>query len=150
MLFRIHFLICSDSMTINFLWIMQTLMPFTLVVSEYRYHISFPRNLPFYKWCGTKVAHCTRRVNILKLDPTLPDCSDHSDPHCRDVDYSVSSGAILRMRQISLVVKKPAFCICGNKDADQLRSNCAADQRLCFRYMDSTIPLLSKSKIASL
>ena len=43
-------------------------------------------------------------------------------------------------------MRKPAFCICGNKDADQLRSNCAADQRLCFRYMDSTIPLLSKSE----
>ena len=27
---------------------------------------------------------------------------------------------------------KPDFCICENKDADQLRSNCAADQRLCF------------------
>ena len=41
------------------------------------------------------------------------------------------------------------FCICENKDADQLRSNCAADQRLCFRYMYSTIILLSKSEISS-
>ena len=39
---------------------------------------------------------------------------------------------------------EPAVCICENKDADQLRSNCAADQRLCFRYKDSTIPLLFK------
>ena len=31
----------------------------------------------------------------------------------------------------------------------QLISNCAADQCLCFRYMDSTIPLLSKSEISS-
>ena len=45
---------------------------------------------------------------------------------------------------------EPAFCICENKDADQLRSNCAADQRLCFRYTDSTIPLLPKSEIPSL
>ena len=29
-------------------------------------------------------------------------------------------------------------------------SNCEADQRLCFRSTDSTIPLLSKSKISSL
>ena len=29
-------------------------------------------------------------------------------------------------------------------------SNCEADQRLCFCYTDSTIPLLSKSKICSL
>ena len=46
--------------------------------------------------------------------------------------------------------EKPAFCICENKDADQLRGNREADQRLCFRYIDSTIPLLSKSEISSL
>ena len=45
---------------------------------------------------------------------------------------------------------KPTICIGENKGADQLRSNCEADQRLCFRYTDSTIPLLSKSKISSL
>ena len=45
---------------------------------------------------------------------------------------------------------KPAFCICENKDADQLRSNCATDQRLCFRYMDSAISLLSKAEMSSL
>ena len=33
---------------------------------------------------------------------------------------------------------------------DQLRSNCAADQRLCFRYADSTIPLLPKFEISTL
>ena len=36
-----------------------------------------------------------------------------------------------------------------NKGADQLRSNCEADQRLCFRYMDSAIPLLLKFEISS-
>ena len=51
---------------------------------------------------------------------------------------------------MNLVVRKPAFCLCENKDADQLRSNCAADQRFCFRHIDSTIPLLSKSEISSL
>ena len=45
---------------------------------------------------------------------------------------------------------KPTICICENKGADQLPGNREADQRLCFRYMDSTIPLLSKSKISSL
>ena len=44
--------------------------------------------------------------------------------------------------KLSHVVRKPAFCICENKDADQLCSNCTADQRLCFRYMDSTIQSL--------
>ena len=43
----------------------------------------------------------------------------------------------------------PDFCICENKDADQLRGNREADQRLCFRYIDSRIPLLSKSEIKS-
>ena len=33
-------------------------------------------------------------------------------------------------------MRKPAFCICKNKDADQLRGNREADQRLCFRYSD--------------
>ena len=36
------------------------------------------------------------------------------------------------------VMRKLTFCICKNKGADQLRSNCEADQRFCFRYMDST------------
>ena len=46
--------------------------------------------------------------------------------------------------------EKTYFCICENKDADQLRGNRKADQRLCFHYIDSTIPLLSKSEISSL
>ena len=29
-------------------------------------------------------------------------------------------------------MRKPDFCICENKDADQLRGNREADQRLCF------------------
>ena len=47
-------------------------------------------------------------------------------------------------------VRKPDFCICENKDADQLHGNREADQHLCFRYTDSTIPLLSKSEISNL
>ena len=46
----------------------------------------------------------------------------------------------LTVHNLSRVVRKPAFCIFENKDADQ-------DQRLCFRYTDSTIPLLPKSEI---
>ena len=47
-------------------------------------------------------------------------------------------------------MRKPDFCLCENKDADQLRGNREADQRLCFRYTDSTIPLLPKYKISRL
>ena len=42
------------------------------------------------------------------------------------------------------------FCICKNKDADQLCGNREADQRLCFRYTDRTIPLLPKNEITRL
>ena len=47
-------------------------------------------------------------------------------------------------------MRKPTFDICENKDADQLRGYPEADKRLCFRYIDSAIPLLSKSEISSL
>ena len=47
-------------------------------------------------------------------------------------------------------MRKPDFCLGENKGADQLRSNCEADQRLCFRYSDSIIPLLFIGKISSL
>ena len=51
---------------------------------------------------------------------------------------------------MSRVMRKPAFLICENKDVDKLRGDREADQRLCFRYIDSTIPLLSKSEISIL
>ena len=38
-------------------------------------------------------------------------------------------------KNMSLVVRKSAFCICENKHADQLRGNREADQRLCFRSL---------------
>ena len=53
------------------------------------------------------------------------------------------------IEHMSRVVRKPAFCICENKDADQLRGKREADQRLCFRYTDSTIPPLPKYEISS-
>ena len=43
---------------------------------------------------------------------------------------------------MSRLMGKPTICIGENKDADQLRGNREADQRLCFRYSDSTIPQL--------
>ena len=50
---------------------------------------------------------------------------------------------------LSCIVRKPAFCICENKDADQLRGNREADQHLCFRYVDN-LQFLYKSEISSL
>ena len=47
-------------------------------------------------------------------------------------------------------MRKPDFCICENKDADQLCGNREADQGLCFRYIDRTIPPLPKLEFSSL
>ena len=54
------------------------------------------------------------------------------------------------IRQLSHVRRKPAFYLCENKDADQLCSNCAAGQHLCFCYTDRKIPLLPRSEVSSL
>ena len=56
-----------------------------------------------------------------------------------------------KQKYLSRDERKPDFCICENKDTDQLRGiNREADQRLCFRYIDSTIPLVPIYKISSL
>ena len=50
--------------------------------------------------------------------------------------------------QMSHIIRKPAFCIiCQKKGADQLYGNHAADQHLCFCYIDNTIPILPNSEI---
>ena len=51
--------------------------------------------------------------------------------------------------KLSRVMRKPEFCQSEDKGADQLCSSCTPNQRLCFRYLDSIIPLLPKSKISS-
>ena len=55
----------------------------------------------------------------------------------------------LFVNEMSRLMGKPTICICENKGADQLRSNCEADQHLCFRYTDRTIPLLPKYENSS-
>ena len=55
----------------------------------------------------------------------------------------------LEINHTSGVVRKPVFCICENKDADQLRGIRETDQRFCFHHTDSIIPLLPKSEILS-
>ena len=62
----------------------------------------------------------------------------------------ISKNSLTDLKGMSLVMRKLAYCICENKDADQLRGNREAEQRLCFRYIASTIPLLPKYKISSL
>ena len=46
--------------------------------------------------------------------------------------------------------KKTCFCICENKDADQLRGKTTQLIRaFVFRFIDSTISVFSKSEISS-
>ena len=40
------------------------------------------------------------------------------------------------------IMRKPAFCKCKNKDADQLSGSRAAVQGVCFCYKNSKLPLL--------
>ena len=67
---------------------------------------------------------------------------------CRAESFTWHSSS--RRIYLSRHMGKPTICIGENKGADQLRSNCEADQRLCFRYSDSTVPLLLKSENSSL
>ena len=46
-------------------------------------------------------------------------------------------------------MRKTFFCICENKDADQLRGNREADQRLCFRYIEQSLCFLNTKYQAS-
>ena len=46
-------------------------------------------------------------------------------------------------------MRKPAFGTCENKGADQLHSNCPADQRLCFRY-STTCSLIQNFKLLAI
>ena len=46
--------------------------------------------------------------------------------------------------------EKSDYCICENNSADHLHCNRAADQHLCFVYIDSTSPILPKSEFSGL
>ena len=72
----------------------------------------------------------------------------HPDMRFIDCEYSINP---INSHNIIMghLMGKPTICIGENKDADQLRGDREADQRLCFRYSDSTIPLLLKSEISS-
>ena len=77
-------------------------------------------------------------------------CSTVGLNHQNDRYLELSFRLNYHRLQVSRNERKPAFCIWENKDADQLHGNREVDQRLCFRYTDSTIPFLPKSEISSL
>ena len=109
------------------------------------------------KLCCNQPKIKTNRPNNSKMPPRYADSADlgQISPlglHCLPglSVQKLKKTTIIYIVNLSLVMRKPAFCICENKDADQLRGNREADQRLCFRYTDSTFPLLPKSEILSL
>ena len=63
---------------------------------------------------------------------------------------SVTETLLLMRNKLYVNMRKPDFFICKNKDADQLRGKRAADQHLCFCYIDGIIPLLPKFEISSI
>ena len=86
--------------------------------------------------------------NIRNQDGTYFD--EVYDTHYQMLCHSLNKHMSLAYQeQMSHVMRKPTFGICENKDTDQLRGNREADQyreadqRLCFRYIHSPIPLLS-------
>ena len=75
------------------------------------------------------------------------DCSDQ--PQVILVNGGVSQSSPFIYTKLSRIMRKQDFGLCEKKGADQLRSDCEADQCLCFRYSDSTISLLLLAKISS-
>ena len=67
---------------------------------------------------------------------------------CFSKDIESHALCNLWRRNLTRCIRQPTICLCETKDADQLCSNCTADQRLCFRFSDSTIPLLLKCKLS--
>ena len=88
------------------------------------------------------IVECTR-TNCSSFNFGLDTCELMLTYVCEDTEtlvtrtdfkhYDVEFGIWVQVSNMSLVLRKPAFCICETKDADQLPSNCAADQHLCFR-----------------
>ena len=74
----------------------------------------------------------------------MEDCSNTFFPEIKSLNNSYYFNKLYSLiiivapiLQMSHIVRKPTICICKNKGADQLRSNCEADQRLCFCYNDT-------------
>ena len=71
---------------------------------------------------------------------TTPCCPWIAVLHLQRLQILSTSFALHLKTYLSRPMAKPTICIGGNK---------GADQRLCFRYSDSTIPPLLNSKISS-
>ena len=107
-----------------------------MVLSLFSLNASCPRTDPLASckfFCGIFSSFADLKV-VTKYWTKL----SQGDLHRNDVDKS-------------RVVRKLAFCICENKDADQLRGNHEADQRLFFTIwiVQSLYSLLLKFQSSS-
>ena len=84
-------------------------------------------SLPIYSGSVKRIYHLKQ---IFLIHPFSFECF-----HC---SYTFLFLSLPSAYEMSRVMRKPDFCLCENKDADQLRGDREADQRLCFRYTDST------------
>ena len=92
-----------------------------------------PSGATFFFHSAHLVAQCG---SVLRLEAAKIDCLSNL------AWFPAGSGTKpTKLEEMSRTMRKPDFCICENKGADQLCSNCTADQRLCFRYLVSTILL---------
>ena len=55
---------------------------------------------------------------------------------------SLTGDCNANVNNMSRLMRKPKICMGENKDADQLRGNREADQRLCFHYTDTVVQFL--------
>ena len=92
---------------------------------------------------------CFRICRLLVL-PSGGSYTNISNIRAHVIAQALMFNRLYKNYHMSGIVRKRDYCLCENKGADQLRSNCEADQRLCFRYMDSAISLLLKTEISSL
>ena len=93
----------------------------------------------------------SRRIDYLQMKMFCVSCTQIIDCKCMlkqklHINHICWNYYYLAQRDMSLIVRKLDFPLCENKGADQLRSNCEADQHICFRYTDSTISLLLNPK----
>ena len=103
------------------------------------FHIFFPQSV-FWTWCTPKPAP-TLTISAFTTNSTVALATA--------VAHTTINTVARSYIKMSRLVGKPTMCIGENKDADQLRGNREADQHLCFRHMDSTIPFLLISKVSS-
>ena len=94
--------------------------------------------LPFSDSFVNNETQSNEILNIIKVASSIFFTSVFRDNTGFYPKYMIANFRIC-LRKFTMIrgVRKPTFCVCENKDADQLRGNREADRHLCFRYIDS-------------